>query len=72
MGLIKVYDYMPVAIQNCLCRAYGYHLKKQRRRPEFYEYLTKALERKSGSYERKCKFRDKQLQNGALYLFDPL
>ena len=62
MELIKVYDRMPVFIQNSLCSAYGYHLQKQRRSIEFYEYLTKALERKLWPYEKKCEFRDRQLQ----------
>lgn len=63
MDAMDIYNHMPAAIQNTLCSIVGWNVKRERYNKRFQKLLADAIGRGSWSYERKCEYRDKKLQD---------
>lgn len=62
MDVMKIYDRLPVALQNIVCTMEGVRVKKKKYGTLTKKYLPDFIERDNWSYAQKCAYRDKQIQ----------
>ncbi len=61
MDLIKIYNRLPIFIQNLALTFEGHKIQKLRYGKDFRRSFHDFMSRNQWSYEQKCKYRDKQL-----------
>ena len=59
---MKVYDRLPVCLQNLACTMEGIRVKRKKYGALTKKYLPDFMERDNWNYAQKCAYRDKQIQ----------
>ena len=62
MDVMKVYDRLPVCLQNLACTMEGIRVKRKKYGALTKKYLPDFMERDNWNYAQKCAYRDKQIQ----------
>ncbi len=62
MDIMKIYDHLPVCLQNIAVSVEGWRIQKTRYGKEFDAAYKDFMGRNTWSYEQKCYYRDKMLQ----------
>lgn len=62
MDIMKIYDKLPVFLQNIACTAEGIRVKKKKYGALTKKYLPDFMERDGWSYTQKCAYRDEQIR----------
>lgn len=62
MNLMKIYDRLPLGLQNLACTMEGVRVKYKKYGPATQKKFDKFMERNNWSYAQKCEYRDQQLQ----------
>ena len=63
MDGMKVYDSLPVILQNVACTMEGIRVKRKKYGALTKKYLPDFMERDNWTYAQKCEYRDKQIQH---------
>lgn len=70
MDVMKIYEMLPVCVQNLACYYEGNKIKRTRYNVEFLSLLKEYEERKSWSYEQLSEYRDEKLRKMIQYAYD--
>lgn len=62
MDIMKIYDILPVFLQNMACTFEGIRVKHNKYGRRQKKSLPAFMERNNWSYDQKCEYRDRQLQ----------
>lgn len=63
MDLMRIYDRLPVCLQNLACTMEGIRVKRKKYGALTKKYLPNFMERDNWTYAQKCEYRDKQIQH---------
>ena len=70
MNWEKLYEIMPVFLQNIACNVRGIKINRTRYNDDFKKMLHEFLERKSWSYDDICSYRDERLRKIILHCYE--
>lgn len=69
MDLMKLYNISPVFIQNLMCSAEGYRVKRGKYGKEQKKHLVNYMRRNNWSYEQLIQYRDSELRKMVRYCY---
>jgi len=69
MDKMKVYNRLPIPLQNLACDFEGKRIKKTRYSQIFWDKLAEYESHNTWSYEQNCEYRDKQLRKMMLHCY---
>ena len=69
MDIMKIYDRLPVFLQNMACTLEGIRVRRKKYGSLTKKYLPGFMERGRWSYQKKCQYRDKQLRKMVTYCY---
>lgn len=62
MDIMKIYDILPTKLQNVACTLEGIRVRKKKYGRLTKKYLSGFFEREKWTYDKKCAYRDEQIQ----------
>ncbi len=70
MDKMKIYNKLPVFLQNAACYYEGLRIKKSRYNKKFWDLLADYESRNSWTYEQLCEYRDNKLRQIVKYCYE--
>lgn len=70
MNIMDIYNKLPITLQNMACSIEGKRIQMNRYNSKFFKTLKEYQARNDWSYEEKCEYRDRKLQEMIIYSYN--